>query len=946
MKRAIFALFLSIGCYWNSTIQAQTVTLSVKEMPLPEILNELSRQTQVYFSYANNNMPDDSISITVNQEYLSDVLNRLLTPFGLGFEYVETSFIVIKPIEELGVRLEVVVADVRDGSPLPFAQLKLVGQLKGTQTDTDGVFSYFFRQLSSQIELSYLGYTTAQFSVEDVYKNQVDTLYLQPNAIQLEGIVITEYLNYGITARNDGGPLTLTPSAMNVLPGLSEPDALYSLQLLPGIYSSDESATSINIRGGTSDQVALYWEQIPVYHSAHYFGLISSFIPTSVDHINVYRNRVPVQFGGSASGLVEMISTQTIPERMRYQFDVNMTHVNASTLIPIAPNRLSVYVAARRSINDVVLSPTYTAYNDKLFNGTQFQNNLEFAEDEAFDTNDELRFWDVNTKLLWKPNESNTFSASGFSGSNTFDFASIRENLLTADFQRHVVHHRGANAAWKATVTSNWSSEVSVARSEYDLDYDFLFQRAIELDPTPEFVARIHMTADEDDESDDETEDDADDEDPEEEEPDDDEEEDDEENEEELDDPNNDDDEFNDRFTAPDSLQDRGTWRNRVINTELRWTNTITSGAGIWNLGAQFNLLDLEYALREENTFSPDISEGFEERSSNYSLFGNYRTPNRSRWGVQTGFRLNYFNAIGVTTFDPQISNRFMVSPWVSLKGNASISHQFIRSLSNLDNSLANTTEEIWFSPDVQEFPLIRNQQVSAGFIWQRDGWLLDVEAYSKQLDGLNSANYNFGGVTNEFVQGEEQIYGVDVLLRRQFRSLRTWVSYSYSDAKSYFPDVQDTRFPSFLDRPHQFSVVQSVTKNRWEWSLGWTFRSGAPYSEPISDLAIRVTAADDNDADTDDEVFYLIEYGDIHAERLPNYHRLDASVWYHIQGNSGWKGKVGLSVLNVYNRQNILNRVFFPEQQFGLEPDEVDIIQEDRFLLGFTPNVTVSVSF
>ena len=78
-----------------------------------------------------------------------------------------------------------------------------------------------------------------------------------------------------------------------------------------------------------------------------------------------------------------------------------------------------------------------------------------------------------------------------------------------------------------------------------------------------------------------------------------------------------------------------------------------------------------------------------------------------------------------------------------------------------------------------------------------------------------------------------------------------------------------------------------------------------------------------------------------VNEVRLPNYHRLDASILYKITPNNPrTEGMIGLSFLNIYNRENFLSR------QYTVDEDEEtgnpELIVLDRPLLGFTPNVVV----
>lgn len=924
-----------IGTY---PVFGQKITLNIEQQTPAQILERISSGYGLRFSYASEALSENTIDFEAQDEDLSQVLNRLLKPYRLGFEFIEGNFIAIKPIEDVGVQIDIVIADSLDLGPLSFSTVQVLGTFKGSQADEDGRLRFFVRNPeSSVLSISFIGYKPKSISALDLFYSDLDTLYLQPDVISMEGFVIQEYLNAGVVVDIQENSIGVQPGALNVLPGLSEPDALYSLQQIPGISSSTETASNIQIRGGTSDQVSIYWDNIPIYHSAHYFGLISSFIPSSVEDINIYRNTVPIRYGGSASGLISMNSVVEPNQRIHGSADLNMTHFSGSLTVPILSNKVSLYVAGRHSVNDYYESPTFRSYNKKLFDGTRISESVNFAVDEEFDFDNTFNFWDLNTKLNIHLHPKHRIGASLFSGQNTFEFLSVDEELRTADFQFHKVVHSGFNLNWEADVTSNWTSELSFSSSRYELNFEYLLQRQIDGEDVPE--KRSFLLASSSDEEEDEEEEGEENE----------EEEEEDENEEDLEDPNEDDEFFGNRFeSAPDSLQDRGSWNNSLLNTEVKWINTLRWNRNTVSFGVQINSMDFSYALREENAFEFDQIRAFSEKGTSYAGFAGLLFPLGGNTIFEGGLRLNQFTFVDVATLDPQVSIRHQFNR-IILKSSLSRKHQLVRSLRDFERSISNTTEEIWFIADRESIPLIRNEQVMVGVIFDNRGWLIDVEAYSKRLKGLTSLSYRLSDTDlDDFHTGKEVINGIDILARKRFKKFRTWVSYSFSHARSEYKELRDSEFVSQLDQPHKLSLNLSYSAPRFELSTGWHYKSGLPYSPPSSPVAFRTIVEDDNDTDQEEEVFYEIEYDDINTGRLPDYHRLDVSLWYYFSSRSrSWVGKAGISFQNVYNRSNILNRSFFVDDGDS-EGEELSlpIFVEEKQLLGFTPNFTLSISF
>ena len=106
---------------------------------------------------------------------------------------------------------------------------------------------------------------------------------------------------------------------------------------------------------------------------------------------------------------------------------------------------------------------------------------------------------------------------------------------------------------------------------------------------------------------------------------------------------------------------------------------------------------------------------------------------------------------------------------------------------------------------------------------------------------------------------------------------------------------------------------------------------------------------------DADGENAGVVNFGSINSDRLPNFHRLDASVLYDFtikNGTKKLKAQLGISVLNLYNRVKPLNLIYKAERKplddggiavsgtTGSTPEELELILEQviqRSSLGFT---------
>ena len=81
------------------------------------------------------------------------------------------------------------------------------------------------------------------------------------------------------------------------------------------------------------------------------------------------------------------------------------------------------------------------------------------------------------------------------------------------------------------------------------------------------------------------------------------------------------------------------------------------------------------------------------------------------------------------------------------------------------------------------------------------------------------------------------------------------------------------------------------------------------------------------------------INFKSPNSSRLPEYFRADASAIYSFRLSPRINANAGLSVLNLTNRKNTLNRYYRVN-----DDDEIETV--DNVSLGITPNVSFRVNF
>ncbi|MCL6295789.1 TonB-dependent receptor plug domain-containing protein [Jejuia spongiicola] len=283
---------------------------------------------------------------------------------------------------------------------------------------------------------------------------------------RLDEVIITNYLTTGITKLNDG-VITIKPETFGILPGLIEPDVLQTIQSLPGVLSIDETVSNINIRGGSHDQNLLLWDGIKMYQSGHFFGLISAFNPYTTKQVNVSKNGTPAKYGDGISSIIDMQLPNEIDNTFKAGGGFNLINADVFAKIPLTHNT-ELQISTRRSVTDLVTTPTYDLYKKRVFQDSDLTNFNQ--NDNAIDKNESFYFYDITAKFLYDITEKDKIRLQFLNANNKLNYeeqANIndRNEALNSKLSQQ-------NLALGFSYTRDWNSKLSTTAHAYVTNYD------------------------------------------------------------------------------------------------------------------------------------------------------------------------------------------------------------------------------------------------------------------------------------------------------------------------------------------------------------------------------------------------------------------------------------------------------------------------------------------
>ncbi|NJB84673.1 outer membrane cobalamin receptor [Lewinella marina] len=377
------------------------------------------------------------------------------------------------------------------------------------------------------------------------------------------------------------------------------------------------------------------------------------------------------------------------------------------------------------------------------------------------------------------------------------------------------------------------------------------------------------------------------------------------------------------RVGSEDSLS------THIAETSLRGEYATDLAGGRLTVGTQAQHLDNGYRISRSNRLLAISRE--DERTARTTILSPYAEYRRSLGRsaeVRLGLRVPYYGPTGRGYAEPRLSGYYRLGPNWQARVAYGTNHQYVAEVAELNAYRISTRATLWTLADDQRVPLSTGRESSLGLTGRHHGWSFDVEAYHKRAEGLPSIN-QLPTVAGPLIQRlASRSSGLDLLLERRWYHYAAWGRYSLSRTDWRLDRKGSAFFSANNDQRHQLQLMLSRSLDRWDLAAGWQYRTGQRYT------ALSLIQEQDGKR--------RLAAADINAARLPDYHRLDLTLRYRCFAparQSGLRATLELSLLNVYGRENLLERGYRAREGASDGADGVVLEAADRVGLGFTPN-------
>ena len=310
--------------------------------------------------------------------------------------------------------------------------------------------------------------------------------------------------------------LTATPQLFG------ENDIVRSIQWLPGVKSESDASSSFQVRGGTSAQNLVLFDNAPIYNVGHVGGLFSTFNDDALAGATLYKGLLPAQFGGASSAVLDITGRTGNKQSYHGGATIGLLAAKGTFEGPIVKDKASFLITARRTYMDLFLNMVPDFRDNTLYFydinakfdwtiGRRDQLFLTFFtgyDRTAVDKMVDIRWSNLMGSLKWLhhfnggSNSQTTLYYSGYGNDNGVDFVGmnlwykghIRQGSLRQDFTVNLGEPHQLKMGFQSSLINVKSAEWQVL-NKYGKEERRAWENAAWVNGTFKFSEKLTISA-------------------------------------------------------------------------------------------------------------------------------------------------------------------------------------------------------------------------------------------------------------------------------------------------------------------------------------------------------------------------------------------------------------------------------------------------------------------
>ena len=407
--------------YDAAQFDSLTFSINVKNEPLVKVLEKVFAKTDFQFSIAgleyvfitlgkriNTAIPDAAIAAEpVGGNKDANKKRTIKEPFveknnvkiGLENRVFEIGD-KLAPSLQNEVILNGFITDGKTGENVVAANVAVEKSSINVLTDQYGYFSLSLPKGRYVIDIQSLGMKDTKRQVQ-LYGDGKLNIDMQSQILTIRNVVISSQKISNVKGTQMGLQKIDIKTIKQVPVVFGEADILRVITTLPGVKTVGEASTGLNVRGGSTDQNLILFNDATIYNPSHFFGMFSAFNPELVKDVELYKSSIPARYGGRLSSVLNINTREGNKKKLSGGAGIGLLTSRINLEGPVINDKTSFIIGAR------------TTYANWLLN---------ILPDQY--KNSKAGFYDLNLNLTHELNKKNTFYFTGYLSKDRFNLNS------------------------------------------------------------------------------------------------------------------------------------------------------------------------------------------------------------------------------------------------------------------------------------------------------------------------------------------------------------------------------------------------------------------------------------------------------------------------------------------------------------------------------------------
>ena len=876
----------------NKTVLGQNLFV-YNNQPLKQVIEDIEAREGYRFLYRDALISDKRVTLDATPESLIPSLQASLLhqKLDLKIDYghkqillSEAKTVTTRPVSIIKGQ----VLDSQSGTRLPFANITWIkdGRLYGVSTNDAGFFHF-------QID--------EKLSDRDSLVLTTSYVGYRPSLVLLDLENPPSELSIRLTPERIQGREVLVQSSLlhtdldttwhhllyaSLFSPFGESSILRSLQPLPAVSISTALSEGLNVRGSKADGFQVLLDGAAIYNQNHFYGMFDVFNEDALQTVGFYYDIAPASYFAPPGGTISFITRTGSLSEFESSFGASNTAFRGTIEGPLAKGKSSWLISGRHSYIDQI---DWLNNQNLLGLGLDIDRTISQIPRTATDFNDfVITTNDIEAQFFDVHSKISLETKRG--GRSTLSLYA-GGNTTQVDADRLTLVRRNLNGTLSPVVepvltTNTWGNQAASLQFHDPLGTRAYLQTTFSLSHYSSRYSKDDFTYTRIN-------------------------------------PNTDNAQY---FIA--SFE----YENELF--DAKWSHKLSIAPqypGLWSVGASGSFYALNY--QEKSVRRPLFGEDYYAIQGD--LFAEYEYTDSDILNTRSGLRLHYFTQGHVFRLSPRLQLTLLPRAPLKMRLGYSRNYQFLHQL-YLENT---NSAPMWvITTGAQEPSHVEN--ITAGlYLNPVPSASLQVEGYYRSYEKMRRHEINAPAqVTtinvNTFVpwfsNNDAYARGLEFMYNQVIGPV-TWTnSYTLSSIELQNDLINDgDRYPAEWDRTHQFTsnfqinITPTISTN-----LTWYYASGKTnilaYTESEQEV---VGGQQEND-------------------RLPDYHRLDASIKASFNLKRSARLEAKMSVYNVYDQANVWYREPIQIFRTNNPSSGLRFFNVDVFDLAFQPAFDISISF